>query len=99
MHARKSNNAHKAVDKRRLGGKSAAQAAFIFHDCHLRHIFHFTLFSPFLITDNAEKTAQRRARAHAITEICSRHRAAKLSFTNLQFIIPPDAIWMKQLNK
>lgn len=24
-----------------------AQAAFIFHNCHLRHIFHFTPFSPF----------------------------------------------------
>lgn len=38
----------KRADKRRVGWKkSAAQAAFIFHDCHLRHIFHFTLFSPF----------------------------------------------------
>jgi len=38
----------KRADKRRVGWKKcAAQAAFIFHDCHLRHIFHFTLFSPF----------------------------------------------------
>lgn len=38
----------KRADKRCVGWKkSAAQAAFIFHDCHLRNIFHFTLFSPF----------------------------------------------------
>lgn len=94
----------------RLDGKKCGSSSSRISRLPHAPYFSFCSIPALLITDSTRETtvhSQRtgeRGRARAlgpatIAEICSRRGAAKLSFTNLQFIIAPDAIGMKRMNK
>lgn len=80
MHARKSNNAHKAADKRQPAGKKRCSSSFHISRLPLAPYFPFYSIPALLITDSTRKAALRRVAdplrgkesERAIAEICGR---------------------------